>query len=56
MRKQDLDSSPILSLAVSGDRDSRELYLLADRYVKNVIESAQGVGQVRISGGRPRFK
>jgi HAE1 family hydrophobic/amphiphilic exporter-1 len=54
VRKQDLDASPIMSLAVSGPRDSRELYLLADRYVKNVIESAQGVGQVQISGAADR--
>ena len=45
-QEQDTDSSPIMTLAVSGPRDSRELYLLADRYVKNVIESAPGVGQV----------
>src|SRR5690606_5196567 len=45
---------PILSLAVSGDRDSRELYLFADRYVQNVIESARGVGQVLISGAADR--
>lgn len=54
VRKQDVDSSPILSLAVSGPRDSRELYLLADRYVKNVIESASGVGQVLIAGASDR--
>lgn len=54
VRKQDLDASPILSLAVSGNRQSRELYVLADRYVKNVIESAQGVGQVFITGAADR--
>lgn len=54
VRKQDTDSSPILTLAVSGDRDSRELYLLADRFVKNVIESAPGVGQVTIVGAAER--
>lgn len=54
IRKQDSDASPILSLAVSGPRDSRELYVLADRYVKNVIESARGVGQVMISGASER--
>ncbi|HEY1068862.1 MAG TPA: efflux RND transporter permease subunit, partial [Pirellulales bacterium] len=52
--KQDLDASPILSLAVSGPRTSRELYLLADRNVKNVIESAPGVGQVTIGGAADR--
>ncbi|WLD10662.1 efflux RND transporter permease subunit [Planctellipticum variicoloris] len=54
VRKQDTDSSPILTLAVSGQRDSRELYLLADRFVKNVIESAPGVGQVTIVGAAER--
>jgi HAE1 family hydrophobic/amphiphilic exporter-1 len=52
--KRDLDASPIMSLALSGNRDSRELYLLADRYVKNVIESAQGVGEVLIAGATDR--
>ena len=54
IRKQDTDSSPILTLAVSGQRDRRELYVLADRYVKNVIESAPGVGQVSIAGAADR--
>lgn len=54
IRKQDVDASPILSLAVSGERDSRELYVLAERNVKNVIESAPGVGQVDINGATER--
>src|SRR5262249_27827843 len=54
IRKNDTDSSPIMSLTLSGPRDSRELYILADRYVKNVIESAPGVGQVTISGASER--
>ncbi|MCA9128240.1 MAG: efflux RND transporter permease subunit [Planctomycetales bacterium] len=52
--KRDLDSSPIMTLAVSGPRSSRELYVLADRYVKNVIESAKGVGEVAIAGAADR--
>ena len=52
--KRELDSSPIMTLAVSGDQSSRELYLLAERYVKNVIESAHGVGQVEIAGAADR--
>lgn len=52
--KSDLDSSPIMTIALSGDRSPSELYYLADRYVKNVIESAQGVGQVSISGAAER--
>jgi HAE1 family hydrophobic/amphiphilic exporter-1 len=54
VQKQDLDASPIMSLAVSGPRDTRELYFLADRYVKSMIESARGVGQVNIEGAVER--
>src|SRR5262245_6943446 len=54
VQKQDTDSSPIMTLAVSGPRSSRELYLLADRFVKDVIESAPGVGQVLIAGAADR--
>src|SRR5262245_5111388 len=54
VQKQDTDSSPIITLAVSGPRPASELYLLADRYVKNIIESAPGVGQVRIAGAADR--
>jgi hydrophobic/amphiphilic exporter-1 (mainly G- bacteria), HAE1 family len=54
VQKQDTDSSPILTLAVAGDRSPRELYLMADRFVKNVIESADGVGQVSIAGASDR--
>lgn len=54
VRKQDTDSSPIVTLAVSGPRTSSELYFLADRFVKSVIESANGVGQVTIAGAADR--
>ncbi len=54
VRKQDLDASPILTLVVSGPREGRELYVLAERYVKNIIESAPGVGEVQISGASDR--
>jgi HAE1 family hydrophobic/amphiphilic exporter-1 len=54
IEKQDTDSSPILSLAVAGPRDARELYYLAERFVKNRIESARGVGEVSISGAMDR--
>ncbi len=54
IRKMDTDSTPIMSLVVSGPRTARELYVMADRYVKNTIESARGVGQVQISGASDR--
>ena len=52
--KSDMDYSPIMSLAVSGNRDSRELFVMADRAVKNVLESVHGVGEVFISGAMDR--
>jgi HAE1 family hydrophobic/amphiphilic exporter-1 len=54
VQKQDLDASPIMSIVVSGPRDTRELYFIADRYVKSTIESARGVGQVVIEGAVER--
>ena len=54
VQKQDTDSSPIMTLAVSGPRTSNELYFLADRFVKSVVESAPGIGQVLISGAADR--
>ncbi len=54
VQKRDLDASPIMSLAVFGPRDERELYYLADRNVKSVIESARGVGEVEIRGAADR--
>ncbi len=54
VQKQDLDASPIMSIAVSGPRDTRELFFIADRYVKSTIESARGVGQVMIQGAVER--
>jgi HAE1 family hydrophobic/amphiphilic exporter-1 len=54
VQKQDLDASPIMTIAVFGPRDSRELFFLADRYVKSTIESARGVGQVEIQGAMER--
>ena len=54
VQKQDTDSSPIMTLALAGPRTSNELYFMADRFVKSVIESAPGVGQVTISGAADR--
>ncbi len=52
--KSDLDSSPVMTLAVSGPRKPSELYYLADRFVKGVIESSHGVGEVSIAGAADR--
>ncbi len=54
VQKQDTESSPIMTLAVAGPRSPRELYFFADRFVKNVIESSPGIGQVTIAGASSR--
>ncbi|MFM1873172.1 MAG: hypothetical protein RL398_2594, partial [Planctomycetota bacterium] len=48
------DSSPILSLALSGERTLRELTEFADKKVKRRIEREMGVGEVVVDGGRER--
>jgi HAE1 family hydrophobic/amphiphilic exporter-1 len=48
------EDSPILAIALSGDRSLRELTEIADKIVKVQIERAAGVGEVRIVGGLER--
>src|SRR4029434_1327728 len=52
--KFDNDSTPILTLALSGNRSIRELTELADKIVKVQLERSKGVGLVRITGGPER--
>jgi HAE1 family hydrophobic/amphiphilic exporter-1 len=52
--KFDNESSPILTVALSGDRPIRELTELADKVVKLRLERASGVGQVQLVGGLER--
>jgi hydrophobic/amphiphilic exporter-1 (mainly G- bacteria), HAE1 family len=48
------EDSPILAIALSGDRSLRELTEIADKIVKVQIERSVGVGEVRIVGGLER--
>jgi len=52
--KMDPDATPILTLALSGPDDVREVTEFADKMLRRQIESLNGVGQVLIIGGRPR--
>jgi hydrophobic/amphiphilic exporter-1 (mainly G- bacteria), HAE1 family len=52
--KFDPDSSPILTLAVSGSRDPKELTEIVDKRIKQVIETVNNVGGVEFNGGRRR--
>src|SRR5512138_2011871 len=48
--KSDTDQSPVLTIALSGQRSIRELSEIADKIVKTHIERAAGVGQIDIIG------
>jgi HAE1 family hydrophobic/amphiphilic exporter-1 len=52
--KFDNDQSPVLTIALSGQRSLRELNDLADRVVKPRLERSAGVGEVRVEGGARR--
>ncbi|HEX9206540.1 MAG TPA: efflux RND transporter permease subunit [Candidatus Deferrimicrobiaceae bacterium] len=52
--KFDIDAAPVMTVAVSGSRDMREITKIADDQVKQVLETVNGVGAVSIVGGRKR--
>ena len=54
VQKSDNDSSPVLTVALSGNRPIRELTELADKAVKVRLERSSGVGEVTIVGGLER--
>jgi HAE1 family hydrophobic/amphiphilic exporter-1 len=52
--KQDNDTTPVLTIAVTADRSLRELTEIADKIVKPQLERSSGVGEVEIVGGLER--
>ena len=48
------ENSPVLSIALAGDRSVRELTEIADKVVKPQLERSLGVGEVQIVGGLER--
>ncbi|MBI1851876.1 MAG: efflux RND transporter permease subunit [Planctomycetes bacterium] len=48
------DLTPVLTIALAGQRSLRELTEIADKIVKRQLERAAGVGDVRIVGGLSR--
>ncbi len=52
--KFDNDSSPVLTIALTGERTLRELTELADKTVRVQLERTAGVGEVRVVGGLER--
>jgi len=54
IQKNDPDSSPILTLAMYGSRDPKELTDIVDQKIKQVIETINGVASVQFNGDRHR--
>src|SRR5947199_2366246 len=54
VQKLDTDATPVLRIAVSAPRSLREVTDIADKKIKRMIESINGVGNVEIVGGRTR--
>lgn len=54
IQKADPDSDPVISLVVAGDKNLRETTEVADKEIKRVLETVDGVGEVSMTGGRDR--
>jgi HAE1 family hydrophobic/amphiphilic exporter-1 len=54
VQKSDPDSGSILTIAVYGERDFKELSEIVDEQVKQVLETTNGVAEVQFSGERRR--
>src|SRR5215471_62328 len=54
VQKVDPDAAPIMLVTLSGPGSVRDLTELADKRVRRLVESINGVGQVSILGGRKR--
>ncbi len=54
VQKNDPDSDPVITLAVSGNVPVRELTEVAEKRIQRALETVDGVAGVDISGGRKR--
>lgn len=52
--KFSIDAAPVMTIAVSGRRDLREITQIAKKQIKEVLETVHGVGAVTLVGGRQR--
>jgi hydrophobic/amphiphilic exporter-1 (mainly G- bacteria), HAE1 family len=54
IQKADPDADPVISLVVAGDKSLRETSEIADKQIKRVLETVDGVGEVSLTGARVR--
>jgi hydrophobic/amphiphilic exporter-1 (mainly G- bacteria), HAE1 family len=54
VQKMDPDASPILTVAISGDRSQKEISQIVDKQIKQVLETVEDVGEVAFTGDRHR--
>jgi hydrophobic/amphiphilic exporter-1 (mainly G- bacteria), HAE1 family len=54
IQKMDPDATPVMQIVVSAPRSLRDLTMIADKLLKQKLENAKGVGEVRIVGGAKR--
>ena len=52
--KFDPDAAPVLQIGLSAQRSLRDVTMIADKLLKQKLESSPGVGQIRIVGGAKR--
>ena len=50
-----MNSMPIMTLAVRGNRNAEELRYIAEKEIKGILSQAGGVGQASVSGGRKQI-
>jgi len=54
VNKFDSDAMPVMTIAISGRRDLREVTELARKKLKERLETVPGVGAINLAGGRTR--
>ncbi len=52
--KFDLDAIPVISISVSAPRDLKEITYIADKFIKQNLETVQDVGSISMAGARTR--
>ena len=54
VEKRDPDAAPVLTVALTANKPLRDITEYADKVLRRRLESADGVGQVLVLGGRQR--